>query len=124
MFDFMDSGQPPEHQITHAGTNPGLTARRRGFKVPARQSTVLAEPPEGAFHDPASGQDDRAFWVGWLDRDFHPTVGGRRIACHQGSAVATTGPHQPESGFLLTGRGEDLRDSQTFLELPGLNMNH
>ena len=118
------SGQPSEHQITHTDPNPGLTARRRGFKVPTRQSTVLAEPAEGAFHDPASGQDRKALLVGWLDHDFHPTVVGRRIAGHQGSAVATIGPHQPQGRPLLTSRGEDLRSSQTLLELPWLNMNH
>ena len=88
------SDQPFEHQITHTDPNPGLTARRRGFKVPARQSAVLTEPPEGAFHDPAPGQDNKAFLVGWLDHDFHPTIVGRRIAGYQGSAAATIGPHQ------------------------------
>jgi len=48
-----------EHQVRHGDEDHGLAMLRQGLVV-FGQSTVLAEPGEGAFHDPALGQDDES----------------------------------------------------------------
>ena len=48
-----------DHQVDHGKEDHGLAVLRQGLVV-FGQATVLAEPGEGAFHDPALGQDDES----------------------------------------------------------------
>ncbi len=66
-----------EHEVGHRNQDHSFTGFRPGLVV-LGQSAVLAEPGEGALHDPALGEDDKT--VGRvafhdLDRAKKPTTG-------------------------------------------------
>ena len=58
-----------EHEVGHGDEDHGLAAFGQGFVV-LGQSAVLAQPGEGAFHNPALRQDDKAAGRMSLD-DFY-----------------------------------------------------
>ena len=54
------SSEPAELDSDHRDENPSRGAGFGGFVI-AHQPAVVHEPAEGAFHDPAAGQDMEAF---------------------------------------------------------------
>lgn len=65
------------HQVYHSDLDHAFTALRQGLVV-LGQSAVLAEPREGALHDPAFGENDKAMGrlaFHDLDRSKKPTAG-------------------------------------------------
>lgn len=53
-------GEPPEHDADHGKTDEGDGGARIALEV-SGETTTPADPREGAFHDPALGQDLESF---------------------------------------------------------------
>src|SRR3990172_5900858 len=84
-----------EHQVRHGDEDHGLAAFGEGLVV-LGQSSVLSQPGEGAFYDPALWQDDKVIERCSL-HDFDgaeiPTLG----PMHELPGVAAGGEDHPQS---------------------------
>ncbi len=83
------------HEVDHCNVNHGLTAVGQGFVVLA-QSSVLAEPAERPFNDPAFGQYNERVRVrpfDNLDHTFEPLFGD----ANKLTGVPAIGPDQLQS---------------------------
>ena len=88
-------GQALDHHAHHGPLHPGLVVFGLAFVVDG-QPAVLAEPGEGALHDPAAGQDlevvDALAFADDLDRQGKDLLGPD----DQLAGVAGIGPDQPD----------------------------
>nr|GFD05819.1 hypothetical protein [Tanacetum cinerariifolium] len=96
---------------------------RIGFKIPAGEAAVLAQPAKRALDDPAVRQHGEALLVAGLGHDFDPQAqrGGRRA--HGGAAVAPIAPEQAQTGGARDGFGQDGRRPGGVLHRGGLHLH-
>lgn len=84
------SGQAAQHDADHGEAEEGGDGSRVTLEV-ADQPSVAADPGEGAFDDPALGQDDEAMGVAALD-DLHlPSAGSGDELGHLWPLIAGIG---------------------------------
>jgi len=90
-------GEASEHDFDHGEPEPGGDGASVTLEV-AGETTVAADPGEGALDNPAFGQDDEAMGVAAFD-DLHGPVPGR-------------GDGLGEFRALIAGIGEDAFDER------------
>ena len=84
------SGEASQHEADHREAEEGGDGSRVALEV-AGQASVAADPSEGAFDDPALGQDDETMGVAALD-DLHlPGTGAGDELGHLGPLIAGIG---------------------------------
>src|ERR1700730_4490448 len=87
--------QASEHNADHGEPDEGDNCAGVALEI-ARQATIAADPGQGAFDDPALGQDDEFVQFVALDDLEHPTAG--------------PGCGLRGAGSLIAGIGEDALD--------------
>src|SRR5436309_14481635 len=88
-------GQAAEHDAAHREPDEGGDSARISLEI-ARQAAIAADPCQGAFDDPALGQDDEFVQFVALDDLEHPTTGA--------------GSRSRGAWSLIAGIGEDALD--------------
>jgi len=91
------SGQASKHEADHSETNEGGDGSSVALEV-ADETTVVADPGEGALDDPAFGKNDEAMQFTALD-DLDPP---RASPCSRGGGLRA----------LIAGVGEDTLDER------------
>ena len=69
-------GQASEHDADHGQSDEGSDGAGVALEI-ACQAAIAADPGQGAFDDPALGQDDEFVQFVALDDLEHPTAGAR-----------------------------------------------
>ena len=87
--------QASEHDADHGQPDEGSDGARVSLEI-ARQAAIAADPGQGAFDDPALGQDDEFVQFVALDDLDHPTPG--------------VGSRSRDAWSLIAGIGEDALD--------------
>ena len=87
--------QASEHDADHGQPDEGGDGARVSLEI-ARQAAIAADPGQGAFDDPALGQDDEFVQFVALDDLEHPTTGA--------------GSRSRGAWSLIAGIGEDALD--------------
>ena len=88
-------GQASEHDADHGQSDEGSDGAGVALEI-ACQAAIAADPGQGAFDDPALGQDDEFVQFVALDDLDHPTPG--------------VGSRSRDAWSLIAGIGEDALD--------------
>lgn len=95
-------GQAPQHDADHGEADEGGDGSGVALEV-AREAAVAADPGEGAFDDPAFGQDDEAMQLGAFDDLELPVAGAGDGRSHLRSPIAAVGEDDLDEGKQATG---------------------
>jgi len=91
-------GEPPEHDADHGEADEGNGGASIALEV-FGETTTAADPGESAFHDPAFGQDLKAFCSVGSHHDLQlPSSGARDDESHLLTAIAAVGEDAFDEG--------------------------
>jgi hypothetical protein len=96
------SGQASEHDTDHGEADEGGDGSGVALEV-AGETTVAADPGEGAFDDPSFGQDDEAMRLGALDDLQLPGAGPGDDRGHLRPLIAAVGIDDLDEGKQAAG---------------------
>ena len=113
-------GQASEHDADHGEANEGCDGSGEAFVV-ARQASVAADPGEGAFDDPALGEDDEAVGLAALDDFQEPIAGLSDDGRHLGSLVARIGEDALDEGEQAARRAQQVAGAVAVLHVGGMH---
>jgi hypothetical protein len=105
-----DFGQTANHQMDHRHLDEGFTGFRQQVVI-FTEASIAIEPPEGAFHHPALGDDHtsldgvRALRNLQADRPLGPQ---RPHPVHQRSGIGPVGPDVPQPRLAMSEALQEL----------------
>jgi hypothetical protein len=114
------SGQASEHDADHGEADEGGDGAGIALEV-ARQATIAADPGEGSFDDPASGEDDKLVSVGALDDLDHPSTGAGDRLRGLRSLIASIGENALDEGEGATRLVQNVAHTVAILNVGGVD---
>lgn len=119
----MIGGQPPEHDADHRETDEGDGGASVALEVPG-ETTTAADPGEGAFHNPALGQDLEAFCgIGSLHDLQLPCSGVGDDDTHLLAAITAVGEDAFDEGKQPSRPAQQFEGAVAILDVGGKNDN-
>jgi hypothetical protein len=117
------AGQASQHDADHGQPDEGSDGAGVALEI-ARQAAVAADPGQGAFDDPAPGQDDEFVQFIALDDLKHPTTGAGRRSRGAWSLIAGIGEDALDEGKEAAGASiENQSRAVAVLNVGGMNDN-
>jgi hypothetical protein len=89
--------------------------------VVAHQAAVPTDPGEGAFDDPALGQNLEAVQIGALDDFQMPGAGARDARGHARSPISAIGVDALDEGEAASGLAQELVRAVAVLDVGGMD---
>jgi len=114
-------GEPPEHDADHGEADEGDGGARIALEIPG-ETTTATDPGEGAFHDPALGQDLEAFGSIGSHHDLQlPRSGARDDESHLLAAVAAVCEDAFDEGKQPPRPAQQFEGAVAILDIGGKN---
>src|SRR5881398_3451935 len=116
-------GEAAEHDADHGQPDEGSDGAGVSLEI-ARQAAIAADPGQGAFDDPALGQDDEFVQFIALDDLKHPTTGAGSRSRGAGSLIAGIGEDALDEGKETAGASiKNQSGAVAVLNVGGMNDN-
>ena len=117
------AGQASQHDADHGQPDEGSDGAGVALEI-ARQAAIAADPGQGAFDDPAPGQDDEFVQFIALDDLKHPTTGAGSRSRGAWSLIAGIGEDALDEGKEAAGASiENPPRAVAVLNVGGMNDN-